>query len=54
MKVPLIVDEEDPKWKLVRDVCTHVGSRRFHQEMSKIKFRPLPKGEKNKKEGLRG
>lgn len=45
MKVPLIVDEEDPKWKLVKDVCTHIDSRRFHQEMSKIKFRPLPKGE---------
>lgn len=44
MKIPLIVDQEDPKWKLVREVLKCFDSRRFHQEMSKAKVRPVPKG----------
>ncbi len=45
MRIPLIVDEKDEKWKLIGEVCNLVESRRFHEEMGKIRFRPIPKGE---------
>lgn len=44
MKIPLIVDQEDPKWKLVGEVLKCFDSRRFHQEMAKAKVRPVPNG----------
>ena len=44
MKIPLVVDQEDPKWRLLGELLKCFGSRRFHQEMSKAKVRPVPKG----------
>ncbi|KYK35824.1 MAG: hypothetical protein AYK18_12715 [Theionarchaea archaeon DG-70] len=44
MKVPLVVEPEDSKWKLLREVLKCFDSRRFRQEMSKAKMRPVPKG----------
>ncbi len=44
MKIPLVLDQEDPKWKLVGEVLKCFDSRRFNQEMSKAKVRPVPKG----------
>jgi hypothetical protein len=44
MKIPLIVEPTDSKWKLVQHVLKCFDSRRFHQELAKAKLRPLPKG----------
>ncbi|MBU7012402.1 MAG: transposase [Theionarchaea archaeon] len=44
MKVPLVVEPEDSKWKLLREVLKCFDSRRFRQEMSKARIRPVPKG----------
>ena len=44
MKVPLVVEPEDSKWKFLKEVLKCFDSRRFRQEMSKAKMRPVPKG----------
>ena len=35
MKVPLVVEPEDSKWKFLKGVLKCFDSRRFHEEMSK-------------------
>ena len=44
MKVPLVVEPEDSKWMLLKEVFKCLDSRRFRQEISKAKIRPVPKG----------
>lgn len=41
MDVPLIIDDEDPKWILLGKILAIVSSRRVKQEMAKQRITPV-------------
>lgn len=45
MRIPLIVDKNEPKWNLIKEVCSLIESRRFHEEMEKARITPISRGE---------
>jgi hypothetical protein len=40
MKIPLIVEPEDSKWKLLKEIYKLFDTRRFQQEIAKAKLKP--------------
>jgi len=43
MKIPLIVEPEDSKWKLLKEIYKLFDTRRFQQEIAKAKLKPNAK-----------